>query len=167
MIRTHLTVSRNLRCRGALSTFRHNSILVFVDHDTKSIFNTTLSTVTAASKVGGTMTAIITGHNIKDISTRAAKMKGISKVLYIDHEKLEHSLPEDISIMVSKLCSNFTHVLAPSTNNFKNILPRLAALCDCNPLTDVSSVVDNEHFLRPMYAGNAIAKVKMTDKIKV
>ena len=165
MIRFHLKVSRYTL--STLSTFRNNSTLIFVDHDNKSILNTTLSTVTAAAKIGGTLTALVTGRNLKDISTQAAKMKGVSKVIVIDQENLEHSLPENVSTMLSKLCSNFTHVLAPSTNNFKYILPRLAALCDCNPLTDVSSVVDADHFLRPMYAGNAIAKVKMTDKVKV
>ena len=140
---------------------------MFVDHDNKGILSTTLSTLTAASKLGGPVNALILGRNInKTISEQTSKIKGISKVIVIDDEKLDHLLPENVSVMISKLCANYTHVLAPSTNTFKNIIPRLAALNDSSPLTDVSSIEDSEHFLRPMYAGNAIAKVKMTDKIK-
>ena len=154
--------------RLASSLFRRNSLLVFVDHDNMALSNGTLLTITVALKIGGSINHLVVGSCVdKAIATEASKIKGVSKVLVIDDENLDHLLPEDFSKLFVKVCSNYTHVLAPSTNAFKSIIPRIAALCDSSPITDDSEVVDNEHFLRPMYAGSAIAKVKMTDKIKV
>lgn len=144
-----------------------NFLQVVGEHDGKSITPSTLSTITAASKLGQEISLLLAGHNIGDVAKAAASIKGPAKVITVDDEVLAHASAEDLSKLLVPMAKNYSHILAPSSNVGKNFMPRLAALLDVSPLTDVLSVVDNETFKRPMYAGNAIATVKMTDSIKV
>jgi electron transfer flavoprotein alpha subunit len=110
---------------------------------------------------------LLVGKDVKAASIHASKIEDVSKVLILEDDKYLHLLAEDFSNLLSNVSKNFTHVLAPSTNNGKNFIPRTAALLDSSPLSEVLLVVDSETFKRPMYAGNAIATVKMTNSIKV
>lgn len=142
------------------------SCLVVAEHDNTAISQGTLSAITAASKIGGDVTVLVAGKGIDDVAKSAASVNGVSKVLSADNEGLEHTMAEPMAHFVSKISSSYTHVLAPSSNSSKNWMPRAAALADCAPLSDVAEVVSEDTFKRPMYAGNAIATVQMSDKLK-
>lgn len=150
-----------------------SSCLVIAEHDGAFISPGTLATVTAASKleVGGAVDLLVLGCDCGDVSAKAAAIVGINKVLVMDNELFAHRNAEDFSKAVVALLREtepcaYSHVLAASSNHGKNFLPRAAALLDASPLTDVLKVIDSETFQRPMYAGSAIATVKMSDKVK-
>jgi electron transfer flavoprotein alpha subunit len=110
---------------------------------------------------------LVIGKNVSDAAAHAAKVKNVSKVLVVDHDAFANSLAEDVSKVVQEIAPKYSHILAPSSNSTKNFIPRAAALLDASPLTDVVSVVDDSTFKRPVYAGNAIATVKMSNAHKV
>lgn len=103
---------------------------------------------------------------MKELGALASKIEGVSKIFTLDDEHFENKLAENHSSGLFKFLNGYTHILSPASNHGKNFLPRTAALCDSSPLSDVISVIDSETFQRPMYAGNAIATVKMTDTLK-
>ena len=107
------------------------------------------------------------GKDISSVSKHASSINNVSKVLSVDNELYSNVLAEDISELIVQLGKSYTHIIAPSSNNGKNFIPRSAAILVSSPLSEVMSVVDHETFQRPMYAGNAIATVKMTNPIKV
>lgn len=109
---------------------------------------------------------MVVGKGIADAAAHASKVGGVKKVLTIDHDVFQHVLAEDIAPVVKDLAKGYSHVVAPSSNSSKNFIPRAAALADSAPVTDILSVVDESTFTRPVYAGNAIATVKMSDAIK-
>jgi electron transfer flavoprotein alpha subunit len=110
---------------------------------------------------------LVTGKNLDAVAKNAASIANVTKVLVAENEALLNNLAENMSVAVTQVAKSYTHVLAPSSNNGKNFIPRAAAVMDCSPLTDVLAVVDENTFKRPMYAGNAIATMKMTNAVKV
>ena len=142
--------------------------MVIAEHNGTTLTAGTLSTIKAATQIGGNVTVLVLGgSNLSTVATAAAAVAGVSKVLALENATLTQSVAENYTKAISPLAKNYTHVLAPSSNTGKNYLPRLAAVLDSQPLTDISAVVDAETFKRPTYAGNAISTVKMTDAIKV
>ena len=113
------------------------------------------------------ISVLLFGADVKSASKHAASVSNVSKVLVVEGSDCAHLPAEEISNLLVQLSKSFTHVLAPSSNNGKNFLPRTAALLDSSPLSDVISVESPEIFKRPMYAGNAIATVQMNNPIKV
>lgn len=107
------------------------------------------------------------GKNLDAVSKHAAGISNVTKVLVVENEALVNSLAEDVSAVVTQVAKNYTHILAASTNNGKNFIPRAAAILNSSPLSDVLAVVDENTFKRPMYAGNAIATMKMSNEHKV
>lgn len=146
---------------------RNASCLVVAEHDSKNISQGTLATVTAASKIGGDITLLVAGHGLDEVSKAAAAVSGVTKVLVADHEALKNIIAEPMAAAVKNISGAYTHILAPSSNSSRNWMPRAAALADSSPLNDISAVVSEDTFQRPMYAGNAIATVQMSDKVKV
>ncbi len=110
---------------------------------------------------------LVTGKGVDAVAKHASTVANVTKVLVLDNAALEHSLAEDLSGVVTQIAKKYSHVLAPSSNNGKNFMPRAAAVLDCSPLTDIIAVIDESTFKRPMYAGNAISTVKMTNETKV
>jgi electron transfer flavoprotein alpha subunit len=147
---------------------RNASSLVVVEHDGSSISPGALAAVTAASKVGGNVDCLVMGSAIGDIAKKAGEIMGVSKVLSVDNSALTKSVAENSAkTLLEVLGANaYTHVFAPASNNGKNYLPRAAALMDASPLTDITGVISEDTFQRPMYAGNAIATVQMHDAVK-
>jgi electron transfer flavoprotein alpha subunit len=143
------------------------SILIIAEHDNESLNPATLNSVTAANVIGGDIHILVAGHNCVSVAEQAAKVAGVSKVLNADSSAYEHALAENVGLLISDIGSNYSHILATSTTNAKNIMPRAAALLDVQAISDISAVVDNETFKRPIYAGNVIATVKSNDSIKV
>jgi len=144
--------------------------LVIAEHDNANLLPSTLATVSAAQKIGGEVDVLIAGNTglAKAVGTQAAAVAGVSKVIALENANLGKRVAEDLSkaILSSGVLKNYTHVLHGSSNAGKNFFPRLAALSDASPATDVLAVVSEDTFKRPMYAGNAIATVKMSDPVK-
>lgn len=177
MIRSALrtqTLCQGGRVRSLLSnvTPRWASTLVIAESGEApgSVSPSTLSTITCATKIGNPVEVLVTGHgaNVDGVAKAASSIDGVSKVLVVQSESLKNSVAEDLAKTVVAVVKKggYSHVLAPSSNNGKNFLPRAAALMDSSPLTDVTGVVDASTFQKPMYAGNAIATVQMSDAVK-
>jgi len=142
------------------------SVLILVEHDGKSIKDATLAAVTAAGKLGE-VHALVAGNNVASIADAAAKVAGVAKVLAADAPHLDHELAENIAPVAAKLMDGYDAFVAPATTFGKNIAPRVAALIDVMQVSDVIGIEDASTFVRPIYAGNAIATVKSSDSKKV
>jgi electron transfer flavoprotein alpha subunit len=141
-------------------------VLLVAEHDNTSLKPATLSAVTAAQKLGET-DILIAGQNCAAVADAAAKIPGIAKVLLADDAAYTHQLAENTAALVVKLAPDYGYVLAPATTTGKNMLPRVGALLDVQPISDISGVEGPDTFTRPIYAGNAFATVQSSDKIKV
>jgi electron transfer flavoprotein alpha subunit len=143
------------------------AILVVAEHDQKSVRKATLNALTAAQKIGGDIDLLVAGHGAGEAAKAAAQIPGVRKVLHADAPHLADFLAENIAAVVISVSKNYSHILAPSTSNGKNILPRVAALLDVQQISDIVAVESADTFVRPIYAGNALATVKSKDPIKV
>ena len=141
--------------------------LVLAEHDNHTLRPATLNTVTAAAKAGGDVHVLVVGHNAADAAQQAAKIAGVSKVLLADAPQFANGLAEPVAAQVLALAGSYSHIVASATAYGKNILPRVAAKLDAAQVSDIISVESPDTFTRPIYAGNAIATVQSTDKIKV
>jgi electron transfer flavoprotein alpha subunit len=142
------------------------SVLVLVEHDGKTVKDSTLPTVTAAAKLGE-VHALVAGSNVGAIADEAAKIDGVAKVHVADAPHLDHELAEEIAPVAAKLMDGHDALVAPASTFGKNIAPRVAALLDVMQVSDILSVEGPDTFTRPIYAGNAIATVKSSDAKKV
>ncbi|MFY9288311.1 MAG: FAD-binding protein [Alphaproteobacteria bacterium] len=140
--------------------------LLIAEHDHKSLKPATLHAVTAAAKIGQPITILVAGHNAAAAAQAATTIAGVTEVLHADDAAYEHFLAENMGALIAKLAANYSHVMAPATSNGKNYLPRAAGLCDCAQISDIIGVESADTFVRPIYAGNAIATVQSKDKIK-
>jgi electron transfer flavoprotein alpha subunit len=143
------------------------ALLVIAEHDNKTLKAATLNAVSAATAIGGEIHLLVAGKDAKPAAEAAAKVAGVAKVLLADDAAYEHALAEDVAALTVKLAPNYSHVLAPASTFGKNLAPRVAALLDVAQLSDISGVVSPDTFVRPIYAGNALATVQSKDKIKV
>jgi electron transfer flavoprotein alpha subunit len=143
------------------------TILVLAEHDNKELKPATLNTIGAAVKIGGDVHVLVAGANVSNVAAAAAKIAGVAKVLKADDASLEHQLAENVAPVIAGIAGNYSHIVGPSTTTAKNILPRVAALLDVQQISDIIAVHDADTFDRPVYAGNAIATVKSSDKVKV
>ena len=143
------------------------SILVIAEHDNNELKVATLNTVAAASEIGGDIEILIAGNECEDVANQAAQIPGVQKILLADKPAYANFLPENIGSLVAEIGSSYTHILTPATANGKNFLPRVAASLDVAQVSDISAVVSQDTFERPIYAGNCIATVQSTDSVKV
>jgi electron transfer flavoprotein alpha subunit len=143
------------------------SILVVAEHDNESIKPATLVTVAAAKEIGGDIEVLIAGAGCSAAADAAAKIGGVTKVLLADNEVYAHQLAENIAALVAEIGKNYSHILSPTTTSGKNFMPRAAALMDVAQISDISAVVSEDTFERPIYAGNAVATVQSSDDVKV
>ncbi|CAN0418549.1 unnamed protein product, partial [Discosporangium mesarthrocarpum] len=147
------------------------SILVIAEHDNSAIKASTLPTITAASEIAGhagsDVVVLVAGAGCAAAAEAAAKIAGVSKVLVADDAAYANGLAEPLADLVVTLVSGYSHVLAPASTFGKNFMPRAAALLDLQQVSDISAVVDADTFVRPIYAGNAMATVKSSDATKI
>ena len=143
------------------------TILVYAEHDNKELKSATLSTVTAAAKMGGDIHVLVAGADCQAVAEEAAKVAGVSKVLVADNAAYANQLAENVALLVKDLAGDYSHIVAPATTTGKNFLPRVAALLDVSMVSDITAVVDANTFERPIYAGNAIATVKSSENVLV
>lgn len=143
------------------------SILVVAEHDNETIKPSTLVSVAAAAAIGGDIDLLVAGAGCASVGEAAAKIMGVSKVLVADNAAYGHQLAENIALLVAEIAPGYSHVLTVTTASGKNYMPRVAALLDVAQISDISGVVSEDTFERPIYAGNAIATVQSSDSIKV
>ncbi|MDR2015481.1 MAG: FAD-binding protein [Azoarcus sp.] len=143
------------------------AILVIAEHDNAALKAATLNAVTAAGKLGGDVHMLVAGASVGAVSQAAAKVAGVAKVLVADAPQYEAQTPENLAVLVKGLASGYSHIVAPATTAGKNLTPRVAGLLDVAQVSDVVAVEAPDTFVRPIYAGNALATVKNADAIKV
>lgn len=143
------------------------SILVLAEHDNDSVKAATGNTVTAAAAIGGDVHILVAGFNCQAAAAEAAQITGVAKVICADGEAYAHQLPESIAPLLVELAKDYTHILSAATTTGKNIMPRTAALLDVAQISDIVAVKDADTFVRPVYAGNAMATVQSADTTKV
>ena len=141
--------------------------LVIAEHDNTSLKAATLNAVAAAGALGGDVDILVAGAGCGAAADAAAQVPGVSKVICADNAAYEHQLAENVSLLVAELGADYDNLLAPSTANGKNIMPRVAALLDVGQISDILSVESADTFKRPIYAGNVIATVQSSDPKKV
>ena len=142
--------------------------LVIAEHDNRALKPATLNAVAAAKAIGGDdVDVLVAGGDCRAVAEAAAQVPGVAKVLLADDAAYEHALAEDLAPLVVELAEGYSHVLAPATTFGKNLMPRVAALLDVAQISDISAVVSPDTFVRPIYAGNALATVQSKDTIKV
>ena len=142
------------------------SVLVVAEHDNSHLKPATLSAIAAAAQLGE-VTVLVTGHNCQAAADNAAKAEKVAKVLLAEDPAYEHGLAEPVSLLVAAQAKNFAAVLAPATTFGKNVMPRVAALLDVAQISEIVAIQGADTFVRPIYAGNALATVKSSDAIKV
>jgi electron transfer flavoprotein alpha subunit len=143
------------------------SILVYAEHDNSVLKAETLKTVAAAQQIGGDITILVAGHHCQTVAEQAAKVNGVAKVLVADNAAYEYQLAENISLLVAQLAGDYTVVMATALTTGKNFMPRVAALLDVAQISDIIAVESADTFVRPIYAGNAIATVQSLDTKQV
>ncbi|WP_020590939.1 FAD-binding protein [Kiloniella laminariae] len=143
------------------------SILVIAEHDNTTIKSATLNTVTAAAQLGGDVHVLVAGSGCADAGAAAAKIAGVAKVLVSDAPEYAQDVAENIAPLIVKLASGYSHILAPATTYGKNILPRASAFLDVQQISEISAIESADTFVRPIYAGNALATVQSSDAIKL
>ncbi|MEC8265283.1 MAG: FAD-binding protein [Pseudomonadota bacterium] len=145
-------------------------VLVIAEHNNKSIKPSTFSTITAASQICDEVYALIVGHKLQEAVTELQKADNLKKIFVIEKEGLADPIAENLSSHILEFLetnNEYTHILTPSSTFGKNLSPKIATKLDVQQVSDIINIFDPETFERPIYAGNAIAKVKSNEKIKV
>ncbi len=143
------------------------SALVIAEHDNNELKQVTLHAVTAASQLGGEVHILVAGEGSDAVATEAAAVAGVAKVLHADDAAYGHGLAENVAPLIVALAEGYDHLLACATTHGKNVMPRAAALLDVAQISEISEVLSADSFVRPTYAGNAMATVESADAKKV
>lgn len=143
------------------------AILVIAEHNNQELAAASLATLSAAEKIGNDIHMIVMGSACQSVAEQAAACSALSKVLLADDSNLEHATAESLADIVLANAEGYSHILASATTSGKNFMPRVGAKLDVQPISDITAVIDENTFQRPIYAGNAIATVQSSDSVKV
>lgn len=143
------------------------SSLVIAEHNNTTLMGATYNTIAAAAKLNTDVDLLVAGHNCAAAAELASKAEGVRKVILVEDAQLEHLTAENITSVVMSMAADYENILAPATTFGKNFVPRVAALLDVAQISDITGIESNDTFIRPIYAGNAVATVKSTDATKV
>jgi len=141
--------------------------LIIAEHDNQHLNPAILALISAAQQLTSSIDVLIIGCKVQPLAQTVATIAGVSKVLVADAVDYTHHLAENSAYVVVELAKNYQYILAAATTFGKNLLPRVAALVDVSPLSDIIRIIDKDTFVRPIYAGNALATVQSNDTIKV
>ncbi|MDC1147602.1 FAD-binding protein [Gammaproteobacteria bacterium] len=141
--------------------------LVIAEHDNTNLKPATLNTVAAANVIGGAVHILVAGNTCQSVADEAAAVDGVEKVILADDSAYENQLAESTANLIKSIANDYSHILAPATTFGKNVLPRLSALLDVQQISEITEVVSEDTFKRPIYAGSCIATVKSCDSTKV
>ena len=143
------------------------TVLVYAEHDNASLKPETSKLVNAAQQMGGDIHVLVAGEGCQAVAESAAQIDGVAKVLVADNATYKYQLAENTADLVLSLADDYSHLLAAATTTGKNFMPRVAALLDVAQISDIIGVESEDTFVRPIYAGNAIATVQSSDSKKV
>lgn len=143
------------------------AVLVLAEHDNNTLKPATLNALTAAAGLGAPVTLLVAGRGCRVVADAAALCAGVAEVLLADAPEYAHGLPENLAPLLAQTAKNYSHLLAAATSYGKNLLPRVAALCDVAMISEIIAIDSADTFTRPIYAGNAIATVQSTDALKI
>lgn len=143
------------------------AILVIAEHDNQQLKPATLNTVNAASQLNQPIAILVIGSDCQAVAEQASAVSGVDTVLVADNAAYQHQLAENTAKLIAELASDFDYVLAAGTTTGKNTLPRVAALLDVAQISDIVAVKSADTFVRPIYAGNALATIQSLDSKKV
>jgi len=141
--------------------------LVIAEHDNQTLKPATLHAIGAATQLGFPITILVAGYQCANIAQAAAKIAGVTAVLHADDAAYTHGLPEALTPLLVATAKNYSHVLAAATAAGKNLLPRIAALLDVAQISEITAIQSADTFVRPIYAGNALATVQSGDAVKI
>ena len=142
------------------------TVLVVAEHDNTELKDATLNTITAASEIGGDVHVLVAGTGCRAVADAAAAVAGVTKVLAADDPAYEHHLAETMAPLLVSLAGDYEAILAPADTFGKDFMPRAAALADMAQISEIQEVVSADTFVRPIYAGNALATVQSFDATK-
>jgi electron transfer flavoprotein alpha subunit len=143
------------------------SILVIAEHNNQHLNPASLSALSAATQLGDSIDLLIAGHNCQTVADQASNIPVVNRVFIADNAVYKHFLAENMAPLVADIADGYSHILATATTTAKNIMPRVAALLDVQAISDISAVISEDTFKRPIYAGNLIATVQSLDSVKV
>ncbi len=141
--------------------------LVIADHDNSELKPSTLSVVAAAQALGGDIVVLVAGHNCAAVGEQASKVTGVTKVLVSDDAAYANQLAENVSPLIQGIAADYSHIMFGNTASGKNIMPRVAAKLDVAGISDITGVVSEDTFVRPIYAGNAMLTLQSKDSCKL
>ena len=143
------------------------SALVLAEHDNRDLKPATLNAITAAGELDSDLHVLVVGSGCTAVADSAAKVAGVTKVRVVDDAAYEHPLGETVANLLVSIAADYGFIIGAATTNGKNILPRVAALLDVAAISDITGIESADTFVRPIYAGNAIATVQSNDPVKV
>ena len=142
-------------------------ILILAEHNNKELKSSTLSAITAASEIDENIEVIVIGSDCDEVNNKLKNVKLVKKIISVDNSKYVNPIAELISPIILSLSDNYTHIMAPASTFGKNIMPRVAVLLDVAQVSDIIKIESSDTFVRPIYAGNALATVQSTDAKKI
>ena len=142
-------------------------ILLLAEHNNKNIHSSTLNIITAAMKINDDLNVLVVGYQNDSVARDLACIPLVKKVLQLDSLEFENQLAESVAPVIVNIADQYSHILAPATTIGKNIMPRVAAILDISQVSDIISIESEDTFIRPIYAGNALATIQSTDAKKI
>ena len=143
------------------------STLILAEHENGALRPATLNVIAAAGQIGGDVTVLVAGQGTEAVANAAAAVAGVAKVLHADDAAYANEIAENLADLVIAQADSFEHILFAATASGKNVMPRVAALLDVAGISDITEVKSADTFVRPIYAGNAMATVQSGDAKKI
>ena len=142
------------------------SVLLIAEHNNKEVKPFTLNAISAASQINDEVHVVVIGSGSDEVAKSISQVPNVKKVIHVNNSIYENYLAENYTSVVVKLSKDYSHIVCSANTFGKNLMPRIAALLDVSQVSDITKVISDDTFLRPIYAGNAFATVKSIDKIK-
>tara|TARA_A100001011_G_scaffold42869_1_gene40407 strand:- start:521 stop:1474 length:954 start_codon:yes stop_codon:yes gene_type:complete len=142
------------------------SVLLIAEHNNNEIKPFTLNAISAASQINVDVHVLVIGSNSEEVAKSISQVPNVKKVIHVNNSIYENYLAENYTSVIIKLSESYTHIVCSANTFGKNLMPRVAALLDVSQVSDITKVISEDTFQRPIYAGNAFATVKSNDKIK-
>ncbi|MBM3630489.1 MAG: electron transfer flavoprotein subunit alpha/FixB family protein [Alphaproteobacteria bacterium] len=142
------------------------AVLLIAEHNNKELRPFTLNSVTAASQIDSEVHALIVGYNFEEAKKALAALPLVKKVICVEADYYENFIAENFAPIIVKLAENYSHIICSANTFGKNLMPRVAAMLDISQISDITKIISSDTFIRPIYAGNALATVKSKDDKK-
>ena len=142
------------------------SVLLIAEHNNKEVKPFTFNAISAASQINEDVHVLVIGSNSEEVAKSISQVPNVKKVINVNNPIYENYIAENYTSVIIKLSGNYSHIICSANTFGKNLMPRVAALLDVSQISDVTKVISEDTFQRPIYAGNAFATVKSNDKIK-